>query len=51
VALTDTRVRNLKPTDNPYKISDGGGLFLLVTTEGSRLCGPAKSERALRPGV
>jgi integrase len=37
VALTDTRVRNLKPKYNPYKISDSGGLFLLVTSEGSRL--------------
>ncbi len=37
MALSDTAIRNLKPKDKPYKLSDGGGLFLLVTSEGSRL--------------
>lgn len=37
MALTNTAIQNLKPKDKPYKVSDGGGLFLLVTTEGSRL--------------
>jgi hypothetical protein len=35
--LTDTAIRNSKPTDRPYKLSDGGGLHLLVTPNGSRL--------------
>jgi len=34
--LTDVAIRRLKPKDKPYKISDGKGLFLLVTTTGSR---------------
>jgi hypothetical protein len=36
MALTDTRIRNAKPTGKPYKLSDGGGMYLLVTLEGSR---------------
>lgn len=35
--LTDTAVRNLKPAEKPYKKSDGGGLHLLVTPQGSKL--------------
>lgn len=35
--LTDTAVRNLKPAAKPYKKSDGGGLHLLVTPQGSKL--------------
>lgn len=35
--LTDTAVRNLKPGAKPYKRSDGGGLHLLVTPQGSKL--------------
>src|SRR6056297_186272 len=35
--LTDTAVRNLKPEAKPYKKSDGGGLHLLVTPQGSKL--------------
>ena len=34
--LTDTAIRAAKPKDKPYKLSDGGGLYLLVNT-GSRL--------------
>jgi integrase len=29
--LTDSACKNAKPTLSPYKISDGGGLYLLVT--------------------
>lgn len=29
--LTDTQVRNAKPADKPYKLTDGGGLHLYVT--------------------
>src|SRR5258708_38159461 len=36
MALTDTRIRNAKPTAKPYKLSDGGGMYLLITLEGSR---------------
>jgi len=37
VALTDTAIRNAKPSAKPYKLADGGGLFLLVNPTGSRL--------------
>lgn len=35
--LTDMRVRNLKPTDKPYKTADGDGMYVLVTPSGSKL--------------
>jgi integrase len=35
--LTDTRIRNLKPEKKPYKVADGGGLYLQVTPNGSKL--------------
>lgn len=35
--LTDTAVRNAKPRKLPFKISDGGGLHLLIQPTGSRL--------------
>jgi integrase len=34
--LTDVAIRRLMPKDKPYKVSDGQGLFLLVTATGSR---------------
>ncbi len=34
--LSDAKVRNAKPQAKPYKISDGEGLFLLVTPSGSK---------------
>jgi hypothetical protein len=37
MALTDTTIRNAKPRAKPYKLADGGGLFLLVNPNGSRL--------------
>jgi integrase len=37
VVLTDTRIRNTKPVDKPIKLTDGGGLFLLININGSRL--------------
>jgi len=37
LALTDTAIRNAKPRDNAYKLSDGGGLFLLVQPTGGKL--------------
>jgi integrase len=36
MALTDTRVRNAKPQATPYKLSDGGGMYLLVKPDGGR---------------
>jgi len=35
--LTDPKVRQAKPSDKPYKLFDGGGLFLLVQPGGSKL--------------
>lgn len=37
MALTDPAIKKAKPTDKPYKLSDGGGLFLVVTPAGGRL--------------
>ena len=36
MSLSDAKVRNTKPSGKPYKISDGDGLFLLVTPSGSK---------------
>jgi len=35
MALTDTRIRNAKPKAQSYKLSDGGGMYLLVTPKGA----------------
>lgn len=34
--LTDAQPRNAKPKDNPYKLTDGQGLYLLVNTDGAK---------------
>jgi integrase len=34
--LTDTRGRTAKPHDKPYKLSDGGGMYLLIKPDGGR---------------
>ncbi len=34
--LSDIRIRNLKSTDKPYKVSDFEGLFILVKVSGSK---------------
>jgi hypothetical protein len=34
--LTNTAIRNVKPKNKPFKLSDGGGLFLLVQPNGSK---------------
>jgi hypothetical protein len=31
--LIDTRVRNVKPQAKAYKLSDGGGMYLLVSLQ------------------
>lgn len=36
MALTDITIRNAKPADKPYKMADGGGLFLLVHNNASK---------------
>jgi integrase len=36
-ALSDTHLRNLKPRAKPFKVSDGGGLHILVTPAGGKL--------------
>lgn len=34
--LTDLQPRSAKPKDKPYKLSDGGGLYLLVNPDGAK---------------
>jgi len=34
--LTDIQLRTAKPTDKPYKLSDGGGLYVEVMSNGSK---------------
>lgn len=36
MALTDSAIRTAKPQEKPYKLSDSGGLFLLVTPKGGK---------------
>jgi len=36
VTLTDTEIRAAKPTEKPRKLFDGGGLYQLINTDGSR---------------
>ena len=35
--LSDAKVKNSKPRNKPYKLTDGKGMYLLVTTKGSKL--------------
>jgi integrase len=35
--LGDTRIRGTKPADRPIKLSDGGGLYVLIKPNGSKL--------------
>ena len=34
--LTDLQPRNAKPKEKPYKLSDGGGLYLLINPDGAK---------------
>lgn len=34
--LTDTAIRNAKPKEKPYKMSDSGGLYLEISTSGGK---------------
>jgi len=36
MAMTDTQIRNAKPAEKPYKLTDARGLYLLVTPRGGR---------------
>jgi integrase len=36
MVLTDTHIRNAKPKPKSYKLSDGGGMYLLVKPDGAR---------------
>ncbi|HBR2040126.1 TPA: tyrosine-type recombinase/integrase [Klebsiella pneumoniae] len=36
MSLTDAKIRTLKPSDKPFKVSDSHGLYLLVNPGGSR---------------
>jgi hypothetical protein len=36
VPLSDTAIRKAKPRSRPFKLSDGGGLFLLIQPSGSK---------------
>lgn len=36
-SLTEMQVRNAKPREKPYKLFDGGGLYLEVAASGSRI--------------
>ena len=35
--LTDIQIKRIKPNTKPYKVSDGGGLFLWVTPSGGKI--------------
>ena len=35
--LTDIQIKRIRPNANPFKLSDGGGLFLWVTPSGGRI--------------
>lgn len=34
--LTDIKVKTAKPMDKAYKLTDGGGMYLLVKPNGSK---------------
>lgn len=34
--LTDSSIKNAKPKESPYKLSDGGGMYLLVKPSGGK---------------
>jgi hypothetical protein len=37
--LNDSAIRNAKPSEKIVKLSDGGGLYLLIQPHGTKLCG------------
>lgn len=36
MALSDIKIKAAKPLDKPYKLSDSGGLYLIVNRNGSK---------------
>ncbi|HHZ6988973.1 TPA: tyrosine-type recombinase/integrase [Klebsiella michiganensis] len=36
MALTDVKVKTAKPKEKPYKLTDGGGMYLLINANGSK---------------
>ena len=36
-SLSDVQIKKSKPEDNDYKLSDGDGMYLLVTVSGGKL--------------
>jgi len=36
MALTDAKIRNAKPADKPFRLTDGYGLYLEVRPNGSK---------------
>jgi hypothetical protein len=36
MSLSDTTIKNAKPTDKPYKLADDKGMYLLVNPNGSK---------------
>ena len=36
MTLNDRQIRNAKPQEKPYKLADGGGLYLYVTPKGTK---------------
>ncbi len=53
--LSDVVVRRVKPTDRPFKLADGGGMFLMVHPNGSKYWRPkyrfAGKEKTLALGI
>ncbi len=45
MALSDVQIRSLKPTDKLYKVTDGKGLYLEVSPNGSKLWCQSASKR------
>ena len=37
MSLSDAKIKNSKPKEKPYKLFDGGGLFLLIAPQGGKL--------------
>jgi len=37
MSLSDAKIRSIKPSDKPFKLTDSQGLYLLVNPGGSRI--------------
>ena len=44
--LTDTKIRAAKPTEKPYKLADGEGLYLLINPDGGRWAAQGHQQQA-----